>query len=183
MTYIKNPRRYIRTRLETEIGVVSARKVKQGNRAPNGTEYTLTTGRVVFVSDNISQASASSLLADIRKEAGVARPNTTPKVLREERTPKPVINLNRLVASKHAKLRYALMKAQSPKHCNDDELLYTLRCPLRAEYSPRHGSWIFVGEHISVAVVDNEGRTEVKTLLWSKSELWDAFPRPEKAGA
>lgn len=91
----------------------------------------------------------------------------------------PRIDLERCTASQHAIDRLELMRKQLPDLSFQD-ITHALILPMRVSWHEDHASWVWHGARVAVAArVDNSGHTTITTLMWSTTELWDAFPRPE----
>lgn len=92
---------------------------------------------------------------------------------------RPVMSLDRLRPSRHARQRWAQMSSEAG--LDSSELVRVLRLPVRVVWSEKHSSWVWVGERIAVPVIDTSDGLVVTTVLWSTHELWDAHPRKETA--
>ncbi|MGF3056192.1 hypothetical protein [Microbacterium sp. YY-01] len=92
----------------------------------------------------------------------------------------PKIDLERVEVTAHARERLKLMRAQAA--VTFDEILLTLKAPLRVRFVPDHGTWLWIGERIAIAGSHTDGSTSIVTILWTTKELWDANPRPSQEG-
>jgi hypothetical protein len=163
---MKRPYRFCKEELE-HIGGVEV------SRDKTGVQFRFKDGKRVFVRFSITELAASHLVRDTRKLQGLKQTRNSAPVLRP-----PVLDLNRLGASKHAAERLALMKSQAG--VTWEELVHTLRIPESINYSHEHGSWVWVGTRVSLAVAVENGIATILTVLWSNNDLWESNPRPER---
>lgn len=92
----------------------------------------------------------------------------------------PLLDLENLTASDHAKDRLRLMQSQRTVTFSD--VLHALRLPERTLWSEKHESWVWIRHPVAVAVRENytgRGHTII-TVLWSDNELFDLHPRPKE---
>jgi len=88
----------------------------------------------------------------------------------------PAIDLERVVASAHAKERLALMKRQAGVDMR--EILLALRTPQRVLWSDEHDSWLWIRDRIAVPIKEVGDRFIITSVLWGTRELFDRYPRP-----
>lgn len=98
-----------------------------------------------------------------------------------KRSGRPRIDLDRLVASEHAKERLRLMQDQAD--VSFQEVLHCIRLAERVLWSDVHGTWLWVRGRIAVAVAEEGDRLVITTVMWSSDELFQEFPRPEVRSA
>lgn len=162
-------------RLDREFRGMGA--VRSGRNA-HAVRYRFPDGAQREVPSGIRPASARTLLGDMQRKYGTGRIRD-PLGGAVKRAGAPVIDLDKLVASGHAQIRFGQMEKQAGVVMS--EVLHALRIPNRVLWSEPHGSWLWVGERIAVAAsVGDTGVATVRTILWTQQELWDANPRPEK---
>ncbi|MCS4277396.1 hypothetical protein M2390_002602 [Mycetocola sp. BIGb0189] len=167
MAYVKDPRKYV-ARAVRECGGV--KDFRDGYR----TYYRMPDGAQVFFESTAHMGAARAFVRGLRDRYPSA--SSTPFVQVKD-GPCPVLDLERVTASAHAIERQTLMQGQGG--LTFQEILHALRIPERVRYSPTHHSWMWIGERVTVAAhVKEDGAAVISTLLWSKTELWDAFPRP-----
>lgn len=141
--------------------------------------YRFRDGTVVAVRRRINHESAQRIVRDAQFQYQTNR-RRDPIAGEPVRGRRPVIDFARLEASDHAQERLALMRSQTTVEW--DEILRALQEPDRVLYSEFHDSWAWVGHRIAVCVrVLPSGRQIISTIAWSDADLWDQFPRPEKA--
>lgn len=141
-----------------------------------GTTYQFPDGATKHVPTNMKPVTARGMLGWARDRYGHLEPDT-PFSAEKVKGGSPRVDLNRVVASNHAKERLALMRSQARIEFSD--ILMALRAPIRTLYSEKHSSWLWVGERITVAAhVNQDGFAVISTLLWSTRELWNQNPRP-----
>lgn len=141
--------------------------------APEGTHWIFPDGAVIIVSHN---PSATWAAAQIRKLAGrYERLKRTEHRHLDRRPRKPLMDLERVAASEHAKQRLRLMQGQADVAFQ--EVLLCLRVPERVLWSEQHQGWLWVRDRLAVAVAEDGDRFVITTVLWSRSELFDLYPR------
>lgn len=145
-------------------------------RQARGTTFEFPDGYRAYVFHAIENRAASAFLSDI--EARYGRPardwQAGVKV-----AGRPELDLERVIASEHAKERLRLMQTQRRIDLRD--VLYALRLPERVLWSPKHKSWAWLRGDIAVAVTfTHDGSQVIRTILWTSDELWESNPRPEK---
>lgn len=146
-----------------------------------GTHYRFPDGSTPHVPDNINDETARSMIEWADTRYGRVREDLDP-TWEKVRGPKPVVDLARCRASRHAQERLAQMRSQGG--LTYEEVLLALRAPTTVRWSERHKSWLWVGDRITVAAsVDGTGFTTITTILWTDDGTWAQYPRPEKATA
>lgn len=141
-----------------------------------GSDFIFDDGFSVRLPNDTTPAAAERIVNTLRARYG--RIGDRPSEHLSDRPRKPRLDLRRLVASDHAKLRLAQMRRQAA--VTDEELLLCLRAPERVRFSDRHGTWVWVRDRLAVAVKETPSVFVVTTILWSTESLFDANPRPEK---
>jgi hypothetical protein len=132
------------------------------------------------VPKNIRPGAAKVMLNRLRRMYD--RPWNDPLAGAEKRPGAPVIDLGRVVASKHAMERFDQMRRSGDLEYR--EVLVALKAPSKVLWHPGHDSWLWVGDRIAVAAsITPNGQAVIRTILWTTAELWADNPRPEKAQA
>jgi hypothetical protein len=162
-------------RIDREFRDMGARRVERTSRE---VAYMFPDDVRVIVPTNINPGKARELLGNYQRRYG--RKPDNPLVDAVPKSGAPVIDLTRMIATKHAMERFDLMRAQAGITYRD--LLEALRIPERVLWNERHDTWLWVRDRIAVvAGVGPNGTATVTTILWAQQELWDQNPRPEKA--
>lgn len=171
--YFKHPAK----RLDREFRAMGAVRVQ---RTSATVAYRFPDGARREVPTNITAGKARLMLQSMQDRYGAT--NIDPLGFTERRPGAPVIDLERLSTSEHARERFDLMRRQAG--LTFQEVLIALRAPARVLWATNHAAWLFVGDRIAVAThVDVEGHACIRTVLWTSQELWDQNPRPEKVRA
>ncbi|MCJ1709285.1 hypothetical protein [Microbacterium sp. VKM Ac-2923] len=143
----------------------------------HGVNYTFPDGATKLVPQNLRWGHAHELMSEATRRYGYAPRGVAGT--QERGRDVPQLDLRRLDATPHAKERMNLMRRQAGIRV--EEVMTTLVCPIRVMWSRAHGSWVWVGERVGVAVqFRDNGHAEIRTLLWSTAELWELHPRPQK---
>lgn len=162
-------------RLDRELRDLGARRVE---KTPDWVAYRMPDDARVTVPKNIGPGAARAMFARLQRAYDGCSADPLRGATR--RPGAPTIDLSRLVASKHAQIRFDLMRNQAS--LSYTEVLDALRIPERVLWSEPHDTWLWVRGRIAVAAgVDSTGAATIVTLLWTTQELWDANPRPVHA--
>lgn len=146
-------------------------------REARGTVYLFPDGYRLYVYHQIDQKGSRALLSDVGARYGRRHPQAWKAGVRVSGAPN--IDLERVVASDHAKERLRLMQSQRRVDLRD--VLYALKLPERVLWAPRHNSWAWVRGDIAVPITfAADGSQVIRTVLWASEELWESNPRPEK---
>lgn len=144
------------------------------DRAESALYYVFPDGSHMVVHPRLSLGAAESLIATARRKFD---PKRRPTIDGRRAKDKPTVNLGRLVASKHAQERLALMRSQAPVEWG--EIVRTLQHPDRVLYSDHHSAWTWVGHRIAVCIgFPEDGAQVITTILWADDDLWAQNPRP-----
>lgn len=155
---------------------------RRGRRERGGTEWLFPDGAAKFVRDSEPGTSASRMMQWAVERYGHPTATFIPGE-RVKRSEVPTLELERVVASEHAKERMALMQRQDGRASFRD-LMETLACPVRVQWSEVHGSYVWVGARLAVPVrVRFDGSAVILSVLWATGELWSENPRPERAAS
>lgn len=158
-------------RLDKEFRRIGARRARQSSHA---VLYTFADGAQRLVPRNIGPGTARLMLNEVQQ---LYKVGLSPLGRTEKRSGAPTIDFNNLCASAHALERFRLMQKQAD--LTHTEMMLAIRAPERVLWSPDHGSWLWVGDRIAVAItVTDNGAAVIRTLLWTTRELWDSNPRP-----
>lgn len=161
-------------RLDREFRAMGATRVE---RTSANVSYRFPDGARRLVPTNITAGKARLILRSMQDRYGVT--NIDPLGFTERRPGAPVIDLERLSTSEHARERFDLMRRQAG--LTFQEILIALRAPTRVLWATNHHAWLYVGDRIAVAATaDTTGHACIRTVLWTSQELWDQNPRPEK---
>ena len=164
-------------RLDREFRAMGGARVE---RTSTNVAYRFPDGARYLVPTNIGPGTARTLLDRLREKYGPG--SVDPLGFTERRPGAPVIDLERLSTSEHARERFDLMRRQAG--LTFQEVLLALRAPARVLWATNHAAWLYVGDRIAVSMhVDLEGHACIRTVLWTSQELWDQNPRPEKVRA
>lgn len=148
-------------------------------KGPYGDTYIFEDNYRLFVAHQERTTDAVSKLGGLRHRYG---PTTSTQLAGLTNRPrKPVLDLNRLVASGHAKERLTLMKRQAGVEFT--EVVLCLRAPERIMWAPDHEAWVWVGGRLAVPIKETSDGFLITTVLWSTNDLFAAHPRPEKREA
>lgn len=151
------------------------------HRTAVGVYYQFPDGGMHLVPTAVTAAKARSLLDTVTARYGVTRARESGNPLRSavEREGAPTINADDLVMSRHASTRFELMSAQA--RLDRIEVADALRFPEKVLWSPLNESWLWVrGRVIVAAVLTDDQKTLITTLLWGTEELWKQNPRPKQ---
>ncbi|MGX9346599.1 hypothetical protein [Microbacterium sp. KNMS] len=155
---------------------------RRGRRERDGTVWVFPDGAAKFVRDSEPGLAASRAMQWAAERYGQPAPAYEPGE-RVRRREAPVLDLERVVASEHAKERMALMRRQDGRATFRD-LMATLACPVRVVWSETHGSWVWVGGRLAVPVrVRADGSAVILSVLWATGDLWAENPRPERVAS
>lgn len=144
-------------------------------KARMGTTYAMPDGAAVYVPDSLTYPQFIDQRRALHRRYGVV--SSGGPASRVSRSGRPKLDFERLSASDHAKIRLAQMKRQGGVEFR--EVLHCLRLPERVLWSVDHGTWLWTRDRLSVAVAETPGGFVITTVMWSSSELFDRFPRPE----
>lgn len=167
MSYIKDPRKFVKQRFEERGAEVVA-------RVDHGTRWCFPDGKQIHIPDGISMVSARRFV----REVAEPRQIVTRSAVRARKVsgPKPVLDLARTTPSQHAIQRMTLMKHQVG--ITPEEFAFVLNCPESIQWSDLHESWVWMGRRIAIPIAfAADGAATIKTILWSQQELWELFPR------
>lgn len=165
----KDPKKFVKVCLE-QLGAEIIERDKYGNRWKLPDDYR------VYVRDNLSMGAAHAVVKEAQLRIGH---QSRPWAAGVKAAGHPRLDLEKVVASEHAKDRLKLMRSQHRIDMRD--VLYALRLPEKVLWSPRHESWAWVRGDIAVPVAFPEsGAQVITTILWASDELWVSNPRPEK---
>lgn len=139
------------------------------------TTWQMPDGARIVVRDTDHHGTVAKRLEELRSRYGpVEQTNSIDRF--GTRANKPDLDLNRVVASTHAKERLALMQSQAK--VTFQEVLHAIRIPERVLWSDRHGSWMWVRDRLAVAVVETGDSFVITTILWTSNDLFEQYPRP-----
>lgn len=163
--------------------VLSSPRGRGGGRL---TDYRFPDGAVFFIPNDVDQGWAKKQLAVLRERYGSTGPVHRSQY--ERRGGAPKVDLDRLVASEHAKQRLHEMQEQARSvngrlkvSCELRDVLYAIRLGTPF-WSPVHESWTWEYGDLAVSVVESPVGFTITTVMWSRPELFEALPRVEKAG-
>ena len=179
----KRPAKVLRRELEALGGVVTERGKKSRRDLASAMVFTFPDGWNVLVRKDVTARFAEQILNSARTHLGLPPLAVkTPRVKTDRpRPPKPPrIDPTRIQITPHAQARFNLMRRQAG--VSKAEVVDTLLNPLRRRFNDRHGSFAFVGDRVTVDVCVDNGHQVIKTLEWSTPDLWEKYPRPERAG-
>lgn len=165
MTYVKNPRKRVE-----KVAKEAGGRVRFSSH--HIVIWAFDDGWEVTMAANAHAGTAAAVVTAIQNRYG--RPQTAFNGRKASHA--PTVDFARLGCTTHARDRLALMRSQAGIEFSD--LVLALRTPQRVEFSDKHESWIWVGERVAVCASECDDRWVITTLLWSRTELWDAFPRP-----
>lgn len=165
-------------RLEREFRALGGSRI---SRSGIGIRYSFPDGGVHLIPTGVGAAKARAILAGVQARYGKkdVRSRTDPLRSAVERAGAPRIDPRHLAMSKHATDRFELMAAQA--RLQRAEVADALQFPEQVLWSPLHESWLWVRGRIIIAVVvDDNGTTIIRTILWATEDLWEQNPRPPK---
>jgi hypothetical protein len=164
----KDARKFLKAHLET-LGATVVDRDRFGCR------WQLPDGYRVYVSDSVRMGTAKQYLREAQDRLGRTSGPWEPGL---KTSGHPTLDLEKVVASEHAKERLHLMQRQHPIDLRD--VLYALKLPERVLWSPKHESWAWVRGDIAVPIsFTPSGSQVIRTVLWASEELWQSNPRPE----
>jgi len=174
---VKNPHKLLEKVLRDAGGRPSRVNTARGRRT-GIVDWHLPDGYVFRLDDDLPAVKCMHEAGRLRKRYGIET-GWTPG---DHRSGKPVLDLERLTASQHAKDRLALMQSQAKVTFED--ILLALRAPERVTWSEIHDSWIWVRDELAIPVsFDDSGFGTIRTVLWASQELFEQNPRPESRTA
>ncbi|WP_147251197.1 hypothetical protein [Microbacterium sp. H6] len=153
-------------------------------RAGHSVSYAFPDGGVFAIPAGVHAGNAKLIYDTVQARYGTkdTRSRTDPLRSAVKRAGAPAIAVGHLAMSKHANDRFELMAAQARLH--QTEVRDALQFPEQVLWSPLHESWLWVRGRIIVAVVlDENGMTIIRTILWATEDLWEQNPRPPKEDA
>lgn len=170
MSGVKSPKdaQKLASRTFRDRGAVVTENARQWTTYTFPDQYTVTIGR------NERIALTLAKVKDVQERYGFDQSDNFGQM--GTRPGKPVIELERLVASAHAKERLALMQRQAGVDMR--EILLCLRTPQRVLWSDDHESWLWIRDRIAVPVKEVGDRFIITSVLWGTRELFDKYPRP-----
>lgn len=145
-------------------------------RATQWTTYTFPDHYTVTIGKNERVALTLAKVNDVQQRYGFDRRAQYSTM--GTRPGKPVLDLERVVASDHAKERLALMQRQADVTMR--EILLCLRAPERVLWADDHDSWLWVRDRLAVPIKEAGDRFIITSVLWSTRELFDQNPRPQE---
>ena len=151
--------------------------VAQRNRM--GITYAMPDGAAVYVSEALTHPQMVDHRRALHRRYGVLPGSGSSS--RVHRSGQPILDLERVTASDHAKIRLGQMKRQAGVDLR--EVLHCLRLPERVLWSEEHGSWLWVRDRLAVAVAESGDGFVITTVMWSSADLFVQHPRPEAARA
>lgn len=167
MSYVKNPKKYLRQSF-AEMGAEVHSRDKFGARWRFPDNY------VVYISDTLHPNRVMSLIGEMNQRYGVKK---YPSKMGVRQQGAPRLDMERLTASEHSKGRLRLMNEQAGLDIR--EVLFVLKCPQKVLWQARHQSWCWVGERVALPMsFDDTGHATIRTIIWTTDELWEENPRP-----
>jgi hypothetical protein len=164
----KDARKFLKTNLE-QLGATVV------DRDQFGCRWELPDGYRIHFPDTTKMGVAKLYLREVRDRLGRTSRPWEPGL---KTSGHPTLDLEKVVASEHAKERLHLMQRQHPIDLRD--VLYALKLPERVLWSPKHESWVWVRGDIAVPIsFTPSGSQVIRTVLWASEELWQSNPRPE----
>lgn len=168
---VKDPRKLAR-RVFREYGAVVQEHNDHGSPV-----YLFPDGMRITVPSNALMGWVAAKCRDV--EARYGKKAGTQFGLLSTRPGKPHLDLERIIASAHAKQRLSTMRTQA--NITFGEVLMALRIPERVLWSPSHGSWLWVRGRLAVAIAEDGDTFVITTVLWSSTELFEQHPRPKES--
>lgn len=165
----KNPQRWVRKQLK-ELGL------RSDSTDDHAAFFRAQTGAIYAVPLHLNAPDAIRLVTKVRTELGHSSriPTSGP-------TP-PKLAHGRVQFTQHARERWALMKTQAA--VGGVELEACLFTPQEVRFDRANDSWLFITARLAAVVSVSEGRDPVlKTVMWSRPDLFEKNPRPEMSNA
>lgn len=161
--YIKHPYRWARKQLR----LIGAACIAEDN---DGADIRLPNGATIRITKRVTAAAAIHIVSRARERLGI--PGRIPM-----KGDAPKVDPASVRASVHALERWRLMQSQAA--LEPYELEDALLRPNRTETSHSR-TWIFRTDRIALVLAfDEDGTTNIVTVLWATDDLREAHPRPE----
>ncbi|TFC59462.1 MULTISPECIES: hypothetical protein [unclassified Cryobacterium] len=165
MVNVKSPPRWVRKQFRSM-------DIHPDGKHPRGEYFMGPDHKRILVLDGINAGAAVILVSHTRAQLGLDQS------IEPRRTATPQIDRARLRLTVHARERWTEMQSQAA--ISAVELEACLFTPAETSYSVKHDSWIFsVGRLCAAVVFDDDGFATVKTIMWSRPDLFEQHPRQE----
>ncbi|MFD5864410.1 hypothetical protein ACFWGP_05630 [Agromyces sp. NPDC127015] len=166
----KNPSRWLEHELR-DIGFHPVNHTdKLGRDHDKAKRYRHDNGSTIGIPQKVSAGLAVSLAGEWRRKLGIPRESAA--------TP-PTLERGKVKVSQHARERLELMRQQAA--VGGPEIEATLFYATNVEWDRASCAWRFeVGRIAAMVAVTPDGTAVVKTFLWTREELFEQHPRPEK---
>lgn len=144
-------------------------------RDARGSNWVFPDGAAYLVQRSLKGSAASDIMHRLQRRYGRVHNSVSafPRVPAED---VPAVDLSRLVASTHAKMRMRLMEAQSPD-ASFAELARTVTNPRFVVLTPSTEELVWVGETLAVPLAFEDNAIVIKSVLWRSAHMYRDNPR------